>query len=99
MVVTLFAATATLTAPARAGLNSADWANILGAVVEVAGSAAAGYAAAQQAQAEQQAAEQRPDPTIFYTGYYMKPYGVKVCQYTDGSELAIDKRSECPAYF
>lgn len=100
LIIAALAATSLAAAPARAGLNSGDWAAILGAVVEVAGAAATGYAAAQQAQADAQAAAQpQAAPTIFYTGFYMKAWGVKVCQYTDGSELAIDSRSSCPAYF
>jgi hypothetical protein len=100
LIIAALAASTLVSVPARAGLNSADWGAILGAVVEVAGAAATGYAAAQQAQADAQAAaQQQVTPTIFYTGFYMKAWGVKVCQYTDGSELAIDSRSSCPAYF
>ncbi len=90
---------------ANAGsMHGGDWADLISVVIGGVASAAQGYAAAQQ-QAQQQAAYEaqalanQPPPTVFYKGYYINGAGVKVCTYTDGSELAIASLSQCPAYF
>jgi len=86
-------------APARAGLNSADWAGILNVVVGAAGAASAGYAASQQAQQEA-AAQQAPTPTVFYKDVLLNLDGELVCIYSDGSTLIAANMNvnNCPAY-
>ncbi len=81
--------------PARAGLNSGDWAAILGAVVEVAGAAATGYAAAQAARQP----AQPPEVNVFYTGWSIDPAVGLLCHYSDGSQRPYPSLSECPASF
>lgn len=98
IIIAALAATSLAAAPARAGLNSGDWAAILGAVVEVAGAAATGYAAAQAVRANQLPTPQVM-PNVFYTGWSMDPAVGLLCHYSDNSQRPYPTLADCPASF
>ena len=82
-----------LSAPAHAGLNGGDWADIVVGVIGMAAGAAQSYNAAVQAQA---AAAQ---PQVVYTGWTPNPDGSVTCTYSNGTALISPTLGQCPAYF